>query len=482
VRRVACALLALSAVGCAVGPGYHRPATQVTPTFRGQERAEAASFADLPWWDVFQDSDLKALITEALQNNYDLQDASARVEVARQNARISTDQLLPSIGVSGGPAYQQVFSGFTSALPSTGGASIPSGNFRFASYELQASLSWEIDLWGRLRRLRQSAIADFFASEDNRRGVIVSLIGNVAQSYFNLLTLDLELEITHRTVKSREETLLLFQQRLTGGVGDALDTTSEEALLADARANVPNLERQIVQTENQIAYLMGRPPGSIRRSADLLQHPAPADQSAGLPASLLERRPDVRQAEAQLISANAQVGAAFAALFPTFSLSASGGVESPSLTTLFTSGGVIFAVGLLVSWIAPILNGAQYAHRYRGQQALYLATLADYRRTVLNALVEVSNALVAITTYREQRAQLAIEVKAQTERLRLAKVRFANGVASYLDVVQAEQNLFPAELALAQATGAQFIAVAQLFRALGGGWQTSEPTPSPKKK
>jgi multidrug efflux system outer membrane protein len=460
---------ALVVSGCALGPNYKRPSTPMTKSFRGQDRTEALSFADLPWWEVFHDPALQALIGEALKNSYDLVDATERVLIARQNANISTDQLLPAIGAQGGPSYQQVFVGIIPSSASVPG--IPSGNVRYASYTLGGTLSWEIDLWGRLRRLRQSALAQFFATEENRRGVVVSLIGNVAQSYFTLLVLDMQLEITRRTVKSREDTLLLFQERLAGGVGDALDTTSEEALLAGAQATVSDLERQIVQTENQLAYLIARTPGPIRRTPDVLQHSPPTDLAAGLPASLLERRPDVRQAEALLVSANAQVGAAYAALFPQLSFSANGGLQSGTLDSLFTGGAFTFGLNLLVNWLVPILNGAQYAHRYRGQQANYRAVLADYRRTVLNALVEVSNALIAIKTYREERAQLEIEVRAQTERLRLAKVRFRNGVASYLDVVQAEQNLFPAELSLAQTIGAQFVAVTQLYRALGGGWR-----------
>ncbi len=460
---------AAAACGCALGPNYTRPSTPMTSAFRDQAQAEAASFADLPWWDVFQDPALKALIGEALQNSYDLQEAAARVDIARESARISTDQLLPAVGIVGGPSYQQVFSGIT--IPGA-----PTGSFRYPAHLLEGTVSWEIDLWGRLRRLRQSAYAQFFATEENRRGVIVSLIGSVAQNYFTLLALDLQVEATRRTVQSREETLLLFQAREAGGVGDALDTTSEEAQLADARANLSNLQRQVVQTENLTCYLIGRLPGGIQRSSDFLRHPSPLEQPAGLPASLLERRPDVRQAEAQLVSANAEVGAAFAKLFPTLSFSGSGGVESTSLGNLFSAGSTTFAVSLLASWLAPILNGAQNVHQYRAQQAFYRQELADYRRTVLNAFLEVSNALVAINTYRDQRVQLEVEVRAQAERLRLAVLRFRNGVASYLDVVQAEQSLYSSELSLAQTIGAQFTSTAQLYRALGGGWQ---PPPAP---
>jgi multidrug efflux system outer membrane protein len=468
MRRAGLLAFTAASISCALGPNYTRPSTPMAATFRDQAQAEAASFADLPWWEVFQDPALKALIDEALQNSYDLQEAAARVDIARENARISTDQLLPAVGIQAGASYQRVFSG----------ASIPGSphTFQYPAYSLLGTLSWEIDLWGRLRRLRESAYAQFFAAEENRRGVIVSLIGSVAQDYFNLLALDLQIAATNRTVQSREETLRLFQERLRGAVGDALDTTSGEAQLADARASLAGLQRQVAQTENEISYLIGRLPGEIKRGPDLLRNPSRLEQPTGIPASLLERRPDVRQAEALLVSANAQVGAALAGIFPTLSFSASGGVQSSSIDTLFNGDATTFAVNGVLNFLAPILNGAQNVHNYRAQQAFYRQEVLAYRRTVLIAFVEVSNALVAIKTYREQRAELETEVRAQTQRVQLANVRFRNGVASYLDVVQAEQNLYSAELALAQTIGAQFSSMAQLYRALGGGWQ---PAPAP---
>ncbi len=335
-------------------------------------------------------------------------------------------------------------------------------------------MSWEVDLWGRLRRLREAALADFFGSEDNRRGVIVSMIGTIAADYFTLLSLDLQLEIARRTVQSRQETLELFAKREAGGVGDRLQTASEEAILAGAAATIPDLERQIVALENEISILVGRPPGAIRRSGNLLARPAPPPQPAGLPSALLERRPDVRQAEARVISANAQVGAAFAQLFPQVTVSANGGLASASLADLFTTGALTYGVSLLVGWLAPLLAGAANAHRYRAQEAGWRAAVADYRRAVLVALAETSNALVAMEKLRQVRAQLEVSVRARVESVGLAKVRYNNGVASYLDVVQAEQNLFPAEIQLAQTIGSQFVVMAQLYRALGGGWQTSE--------
>lgn len=472
MRRRALLALALAAGGCALGPDYKRPAAPVTPSFRGQDHAEASSFADLPWWEVFRDPPLTALIKEALQNNYGLQDAIARIEVSRQNARVATDALLPAIGVQASPSYQQVFFGAVSGINIP---NLPSGPIRFPSYLLQGTLSWEIDLWGNLRRLRESALAQFLASEENRRGVIVSLIGDLAQGYFNLLALDLQLEVARRTVVSRQETLDLFREREQGGVGSALDTASEEALLAGARATIPNLERQIVQAENQIGYLMGRPPGPIRRGADLRRRAAPVDQPLGLPASLLERRPDVRQAEAQVMSANAEMGAALAAILPQLTFNGTGGVESAALSTLFKTNALTFLVQGLLNGVVPLLNGAQNVHRYQGKEASYIAAVIDYRRTVLGALQDVSDALIALKTYREGRAQLEAQVRAQAESLRLAKERFTSGVASYLDVVQAEQNLFTSELVLAQTIGAQFVSLTQLYRALGGGWQVPPP-------
>jgi outer membrane protein, multidrug efflux system len=476
VNRGALLALAVAAAGCALGPDYQRPTTPVTPTFRGQDRAEAASFADLPWWEVFRDAPLTALIEEALQNSYGLQDAIARVEVTRQNAHVATDALLPALGIQASPSYQQVFFGAISGVNAPG---LPTGSIRYPSYLLQGTLSWEIDLWGRLRRLRQSALAQFLASEENRRGVIVSLIGDVAQGYFHLLALDLQMGVARRTVETRLETLALFRKREGGGVGSALDTASQEALLAGARATIPDLERQIAQAENQIGYLMGRPPGPIRRSADLRQHAAPADQPLGLPASLLERRPDVRQAEAQVMSANAEVGAALAGILPQLTFNGTGGVESTALSTLFTANAVTFLAQGLLNGVVPLLNGAQNVHQYRGKQASYVAAVVDYRRTVLGALHDVSDALVALKAYRQNRAELEEQVRAQTESVRLATERFTSGVASYLDVVQAEQNLFPTELTLAGTIGAQFVSLTQLYRALGGGWRVPPPAAAP---
>jgi multidrug efflux system outer membrane protein len=465
--------LLVACAGCALGPDYKRPTVPMTAAFREQKLAEVESFADLPWWEVFRDPALGALLREALTNNFDLADAVARVDVARYNAKLRTDALFPSLSLNAEPAFQQTFSPLSAVIPPSQASMVPFplGNQRFASYTLGGSLSWEIDLWGRLRRLRQSALAEALAAEENERGVIVSIVGDVALGYFNLVTLDLQLEVSRRTVESRRQTLALFAERERGGVGDRLQTASEEALLANALATIPALERQIAQQENQLARLAGRPPGPIARTANYLTRNAPPpDLPAGVPAALLERRPDVRGAEARVISANAQVGAAFAALFPQLIFNASGGVESATLGSLFTSGALTFAVGLAASWLVPILGGAQLVHAWRGQQASWRAAIADYRRAILAALGDVADALVAIRTLREQRARLEDAVRASAETVKLSSDRYRAGVSSYLDVVQAEESLFAAELLLAQTIGAQFAATAQLYRALGGGW------------
>lgn len=463
------ALAAVVLAGCALGPDYRRPSTPMSATFRGETRADPASFADLPWWQAFDDPVLIALIREGLEHSYDLQDAVARVEAAREAAGIAADALLPSIGAQAGVSYQQIFSPFATGS---------SGNPHFAAYQIVGSISWEMDLWGRLRRLKESALADYLATEDARRGVVVSLIGAIAQGYFTLLALDLQRDIARRTVQSRAKTLDLFVELERGGTGNRLQTASEEANLADAAARIPELERQTVAAENQVSILLGRLPGPIARPTGLFQRSAPPTRPAGIPGALLERRPDVRQAEARMVSANAQVGAAYAARLPALTWGLNGGFESSALDSLFTSGGVTYGVNVLGSWLAPILNGRQLTHRYRAQEANWRSAVAQYRGTVLNALAEVSNALVAIDTLRDVRVQLETEVAARAESVKLARDRFVNGVSSYLDVVQAEQNLLPAELALAQAIGAQFVAQTQLYRALGGGWAIPGVTPS----
>jgi multidrug efflux system outer membrane protein len=331
-RRI-CVLTALAVGGCVVGPDYKRPEVTLPAGFRGPapsgKSGQTTQPADLPFWEMFQDPLLVALIREALGKNDGLLAAAERVEQARALAGLGTTALLPSVTVQAGPSYQQTFSPIRIA---------DAVNPRYPLYQLQGLLSWELDLWGRLRRLRQAALADYLASEQARRGVVVALVGDVAQGYFQLLALDLQLRIARRTVESRRETLRLFEELARGGVGNRLQTASAEANLASAPATIPDLERQIAQREYQLALLLGRPPGPIARAADLLGVPAPPSLPPGLPAALLERRSDLRQAEAGLVAANAQVGAVFAEFLPRLSLTASAGLTSTELPSLFTAG------------------------------------------------------------------------------------------------------------------------------------------------
>ncbi len=466
--------LGLGLAGCALGPDYVRPTAPVPESFRGAAAAQErqASFADLPFWELFQDPALVALLREGLAGSYDLQAAVARVEAAREAAGIAESARWPALSAQVGVGYQQIFSPF---VVTSGTGQGP----RFASYQLTAAVSWELDLWGRLRRLKESALADYLATEEVQRGVVVSLIGDVAQGYFDLLALDLQLQIARETEQSRAKTVELFRVLEQGGTGNRLQTAAAEANRAGAAATIPAIERQIAAAENRLSLLLGRTPGPIARPADLLRRPAPPRRPVGVPGALLERRPDIRQAEARLVSANAQVGAAYAARLPQLTLSLTGGLESSSLGELFSGGAVTYAAGLLGSFLAPIFNGAQLTHRYRAQQASFRAAVALYRGAVLNALSEVSSLVVAGEKLRESRIELEKLVSARREAVTLSHDRFTNGVASYLEVVNAEQNLFPAELQLAQTIGAQFVVEAQLYRALGGGWRAAAPPPAP---
>ena len=457
------ALALLAATGCAAGPSYRRPALDLPEAFRGQPAPQETSFADLPWWDVFQDPQLVALLREALQASPSVATAAARVEQARATAGIAKDQLLPALGVQVWPSYQQVFSPVR--IPG-----LPATRTPYASYLAQGTVSWELDLFGRLRRLREAALAEYLASEEAARGVTVSLVSDVARSYFQLMALDVQLEVARRSVASRQDTLALFRAQERGGVASGLQTASGEALLADAEATIPGIEQLITVVENRISILCGRAPGPVARG-DLVGRPAPPDPPLGLPGTLLARRPDLRQAEAGLVAANAQIGAALARFYPSLTVSANGGYQSSTTSSLLTSGAAIFGIGAIVSWLVPVLKGYQAKHQTDAARAGWDALVATYRGALLNALGEVSTAFGALQRIRFQRDRLEAEVRARTEAVRLARIQFSAGVASYLDVVQAEQVLLPAELQLAEATGAQFAAYAELYRALGGGWQ-----------
>ncbi len=455
------ALLAAGALaGCVVGPRYQRPPVAVPAEARGQQGpVDAASLADQEWWKIFADDALQGLIAEALRNGYDLRLAAARVEEARANAGIARSEYFPSIQLSAGVEH-----GRTSEFSATPGAE---GSLATANL----GLSWEVDLWGRIRHLNEAALAQYLASEEGRRGVLLSLVSEVATGYFQLRELDLQLAIAQRTTGTFQETFDLFDRRLKGGTASGLETSSAEASLASTAAVIPDLERQITAQENQLSLLLGRNPGPIARGAVLNDQFLPPAVPSGLPSDLLKRRPDLRQAEQALIAANAQVGVAAADFLPAISLTGAYGGASPQLAQFFGSGRT-WSVG--AGLLTPVFQGRLLQNQYRAALARREQARVMYEQSVTNAFSEVSTALVGYQKYAEVETQRAREVTAYREAVRLANVRYVAGLSDYLEVLQVEQQLFPAEIQLAQTRYNRLATLVQLYRALGGGWQLTD--------
>lgn len=463
IRRIApLSLIALS--GCAVGPNYKRPAVDSPPVYRVEtetpEPVDARSLADLPWWDVFQDPVLRDLIEEALSNSYDLKIVAARVEQARYAVGVTRSDLMPQIGYDGSAARGR-------AINPVGGGGTTANNF-FGAFQL----AWEIDIWGRLRRATEASLADLYAAEDVRRGVILSLVTGVAQAYFELRDLDLELVIARRTADSFQQTLDLFTRQFLGGVGNRLATSRAEAALAGTLATIPDIEGAIVARENQISILLGRHPGPIPRGADLADQSTTPAVPPGLPASLLERRPDILEAEQRIVAANALVGVSIANFLPRIGLTTFYGGQSSDLDNIVNGPNKVWSIG--GSLLGPLFQGGRLYYSYEGSLAARDEVEAIYQSTILNALAEVSNALTARQKVAQARADLERQVLALQNAVRLANVRFTGGFASYYEVLEAQQQLFPAELALARNRLNQLLATVDLYRALGGGWQGEE--------
>jgi multidrug efflux system outer membrane protein len=466
-RSTGLALFAAFAfASCAVGPNYKRPPVAVPPQFYGEAAGaeEARSLADLPWWEVFQDPVLKALVDEALRNGYDARLAAARVEEARALYGIARGDLFPSVG------YQ---AGFERARLDQ---FVNRDGTVDTKWTAKLGFSWELDLFGRIRRQTEAAKAQYLATDEARRGVLLSLVSDVATAYFELRELDTELDIARRTTEAFQGTLDLFERRLEGGAASALETARAEASLGLVAAQIPEIERAIVAKENQLNYLLGRPPQPIPREAPSI--PMPPDVPAGLPSALLERRPDVVEAEERLVSANALVGAAKARFFPTLSLTGFFGNASPELGDLFSQGKTYsLAAGL----VGPIFQAGQIKKNYEAAKARFEQGKVLYEAAVTNSLREVSGALVDRTKLVETERERARTVRAYTEAVRLANVRYTSGLSAYFEVLDAQQQLFPAEISLAQTHRDQLLAVVSLYKALGGGWPIlpSSPPPAP---
>jgi multidrug efflux system outer membrane protein len=451
--------------GCAVGPNYVRPKVNAPADFRGVEgAAQQASFADLPWWEAFKDERLKELVQTALANNYDLRVAVTRIEQSRQIAAQARAQYFPFVNYS--------VSGSDGKNEFVGTVSSTRGNVQ-GSFLGVASVAWEADVWGRLRRLNESARAQYLATEQARRGVMLSLVSDVSQAYFQLLGLELQLDISKRTTGSFGETLNFFTQRLEGGVASKLETSRAAAAEATAAANIPELERQIALTENQISVLLGSNPSDIKHTAKLLDEIVPPEIPAGLPSALLERRPDVLEAEQLMRSANAQVGVATANFFPQIGLTALLGRASSPLSSLSLGQSTVWS--LAGNATGPIFQGGALTAQKRQSVAFWEQAKLQYEQTSLNAFSDVSNALISRQKYEATRIQQIQAVQFYQESVQVSLQRYTAGKASYYEVLEAQQQLFPAEISLAVTELNRRIVLVQLYRALGGGWNLKDP-------
>jgi multidrug efflux system outer membrane protein len=457
-------LLAVFLTGCRVGPNYTRPSVNTPPAFRGAAAAnQRASFADLPWWEVFQDETLKDLIKTSLANNYDLGVAIARVQQARAAAREAWSEYLPTLNYALALTYGH--NQFTGSPASN----LPGAQGFFLGI---ARASWEADLWGRIRRLNEGARAQYTESEDLRRGVMLTLVSDVSQAYFELLGLQLQLEITKGAAQSYSATYKLFTDRLNEGLGNALQTSRAQAALAIADAGVPELERQIALKENQINVLLGRNPGAIATKVNLLADAIPLNVPAGLPSSLLERRPDLLAAAQRVRFANAQIGIAKADYFPRIGLTTFFGKLSTPLSELASGNTNAWSLGSNV--IGPIFTGGAIKARKRQAVAFWEQTRLQYLQAALNAFRDVSDALITREKLEGVRAEQMRSVQSAQEAVGLSRTRYIEGLSSYVEVLEAQQALYPAQLALASTEIGRRMAVVQLYKALGGGWNLSD--------
>jgi multidrug efflux system outer membrane protein len=472
LRWTAALLILALAPGCAIGPNYRRPEVVSPEEHRGEVApADAASIADLPWWEVFDDPVLQELILEALNANYDLLAAVYRVQQAEA-----------LVGVAQSPFYPQIeYRGAAGRHRQPKFQNQPANTYNLFFGAL--ALAWEIDVWGRIRRSSEAATEAMLATEEFQRGVLLGVATGVASSYLQLLELDRELAITQETAQSFQETLDLFTRRFQGGIGDRLQVSRAEAALAQTLAQIPDLEQRIVVQENAICVLLGRNPGPIERGTPLDERAEPPPTPPGLPSQLLERRPDVLEAEHRIASANAQVGQAIANFFPRLGLTALYGGQSTDLKDIVKHSFSIWDVAGTA--VGPLFQGFLLLEQYRFQVANWEETKAFYYGTVLNAFAEVSNVLTAQTRSAQSRAEQARAVSAYQEAVRLSLLRYNSGLAGYFEVLEAQQQLFPAEIALAQFQLDQLLTVVDLYRALGGGWQltdaqwTQPPQPAP---
>ena len=462
-------LLAAGFLGaCAVGPNYHRPTISAPDSFRAAPATTAnnsESLGDLKWWEVFKDEKLQELEREALAQNYDLRDAAARIEAASAALGLTRSNQFPNGAANADIATIRASRNGATSLPAS---FVPSQNRTFGAATLSL-LSFEVDIWGRLRRSTEAARANLLSAEENRKAVMTTLVSEVAAAYFSLRELDYQLEISQRTLATRQESLDLIRNRQLGGVATLLDLRQAEQLVYTAGETIPALQQEIEQTENQISLLLGRNPGQVVRGLNLTEQQMPPDIPAGLPSSLLERRPDIRATEQILIATNAEIGVAKAAYFPQISLTGFLGGQGTQLSSLFSGASGVW--NFIPQVTQPIFTAGRLKSNVRLSQALGDGALIQYEKTVQTAFTEVSNALIAHQRVRESRVQQELLVAALQDRTRLAYVRYRGGVDTLLNALDSDRDQFQAELTLSQIRLNELNSVVQLYKALGGGWQ-----------
>jgi outer membrane protein, multidrug efflux system len=448
--------------GCAVGPNYKRPAVNAPTEFRFTENQTTNSLANLPWWQVFKDPILQGLIGTAITNNYDLKQAVARVEQARNQAAAANAAFFPQAGYGGdiGRGRNALFNSPASLNGATD-----------SSAQLNLNAAWEIDLWGRIRRSSEAARAQYLATDEARRGVMITLVSQVATAYFQLLQLDQELAVQREATNAYAGSYRIFNDRLFNGVASKLETDRAAAALANAAAVIPQLEIQIATTENQLNVLLGRNPQPIIRGSLTNEPDFSPEIPAGLPSDLLRRRPDVLSAEQSLIAANANIGVSVANFFPQIGLTTFLGKASPELSAFTAGSASMWNVGGTMT--GPLFQGGQLRAQYRAAKAQFDQSKAAYQQTVLTAFQEVSDALITRQKLAEEYVYDGQAVVALQSSVELATERYLNGKSSYYEVLQAQQELYPTERAQIQTQVGQLLAVVQLYKALGGGWQAS---------
>jgi len=453
--------------GCTVGPKYRRPVVEPPTRFRGSSDKTTApdpdSLADLKWFEVFKDEQLQELIRTALVNNYDVRRAVARVSAARANLGITRSDQFPNI-TAGADVTTLRNSG-------SGQFALPGGFNRDRTFGtvLLNLLSFEVDIWGRLRRANEAARANLLATEEDRKAVMITVVSDVSAAYFNLLELDMELEIARETLATRQESLNLIRSRQQGGVATMLDVRQAEQLVYGAAQTIPDIERLIEQTENQINLLLGMDPGPVARGRSLSEQEQPPSAPPGLPSSLLERRPDIRAAELNLAAATANIGVAKAAYFPQISLTGFLGGQSSQLSNLFSGAGGAWNFSPQVT--LPIFNAGRVKSGVRFTEAQRQLASTQYQQAIRNGFREVSDALVEYRKVKEIRAQQEELVTTLQDRSRLAYLRYRGGVDTQLNALDADRDLFNAELSLAQTKRNELLALVLLYKAMGGGWR-----------